>query len=76
LKRNSCSESGTEVQIIFPNYSKNEVIKFVEWFFKNDYSQWYKSKTIYQPKEDGDAGCYLEIKEFKDKIILKYFCGC
>lgn len=76
FNRNSCSESGTEVQIIFPNYSKNEVIKFVDWFFKNDDGQWNKSKTKYQPKEDGDAGCYLEIKEFKDKIILKYSCGC
>ncbi len=76
LKRNSCSEASTEAEIIFPNYSKNDVIKFVEWFFKNDYSKWNKSKTKYQPKEDGDAGCYLEIKELKGKIILSYSCGC
>lgn len=76
LKRNSCSEAGIEAEIIFPNYSKNDVIKFVEWFFKNDYSKWNKSKTKYQPKEDGDAGCYLEIKELKGKIILSYSCGC
>jgi hypothetical protein len=76
LKTNSCSESGTEVEIIFPNYSKNDVIRFIEWFFKNDFSQWNKSKTIYQPKIDGDAGCYFEIKEFKSKIILSYSCGC
>jgi hypothetical protein len=76
LKKNSCSEAGTEAEIIFPNYSKNDVIKFIEWFFKNDYSKWNKSKTNYQPKEDGDPGCYLEIKELKDKIILSYSCGC
>lgn len=76
LKTNSCSEAGNEVEIIFPNYSKNDIIKFVEWFFKNDYSKWNKSKTKYQPKEDGDAGCYLEIKELKSKIILSYSCGC
>ncbi|MGL2965651.1 hypothetical protein [Flavobacterium sp. XGLA_31] len=76
LKTNSCSEAGIEAEIIFPNYSKNDVIKFVEWFFKNDYSKWNKSKTTYQPIEDGDAGCYLEIKELKGKITLKYSCGC
>jgi hypothetical protein len=76
LKRNSCSESGTEVEIIFPNYSKKDVINFVEWFFKNNYSKWNKSKTKYQPIEDGDAGCYLEIKTLKGKIILRYSCGC
>lgn len=76
LKRNSCSEAGTEVVIIFPNYSKNDVVKFVEWFFKTEYNVWNKSKTNYQPKEDGDAGCYMKIKELKGKIILSYSCGC
>lgn len=76
MKSNSCSEAGSQVEIIFPNYSKNEVVKFVEWFFKNDYSEWNKTKTNYQPKEDGDAGCYLEIKELKGKIVLSYYCGC
>lgn len=76
LKTNSCSESGIEAEIIFPNYSKNDVVNFVEWFFKDEYSKWNKYKTKYQPKEDGDAGCYLEIKELKGKIILSYSCGC
>ena len=76
LKKNSCSEAGTEAEIIFPKYSKNDVITFIEWFFKNDYSKWNKSKTKYQPKEDGDAGCYIEVKELKDKIIVNYSCGC
>jgi hypothetical protein len=73
---NSCNETSIEAEIIFPNYSKNEVVKFVEWFFKNNYSKWNKSKTIYQPKEDGDAGCYFEIKELKGKVILIYSCSC
>lgn len=76
LKTNSCSESGVEAVIIFPNYSKKEVVQFVDWFFRNDYSKWNKSKTRYQPKEDGEAGCYLEIRETKGKIILNYSCGC
>lgn len=76
LKSNSCSETGNAVEIIFSNYPKNEVIKFIDWFFKTDYNVWNKSKTKYQPKEDGDAGCYLEIKEFKNEILLSYYCGC
>lgn len=75
-KTNSCNESSIEVEIIFPNYSKNDVIKFVEWFFNDGYNQWNKSKTIYQPKEEGDAGCYFEIKELKGKVILTYSCSC
>jgi len=76
MKTDSCSEVAIEVEIIFPNYPKLDVVKFVEWFFKNDYSAWNKSKTKYQPIEDGDAGCYIEIIELKGKIILKYNCGC
>lgn len=75
LKTNSCSEAGLDAEIVFSNYSKNEVIKFVEWFFKTEDNAWNKSKTIYEPKEN-DAGCYLEIKEIKGKILLTYFCGC
>lgn len=75
-KTNSCNETSIESEIIFPNYSKNDVVKFVEWFFNDDYNKWNKSKTKYQPKEDGDAGCYLKIKELKGKIILIYSCGC
>ncbi|MBF4517084.1 hypothetical protein IRZ71_12040 [Flavobacterium sp. ANB] len=76
LKNNSCSEAGLDVEIVFPNYSKSEVIKFVEWFFKTDDNVWNKLKTKYQPKEDEDAGCYLEIKESKGQTVLSYYCGC
>ncbi len=76
MKTNTCSEVGIEAEIIFPNYSKNDVVKFVEWFFDDGYNKWNKSKTKYQPKEDGEAGCYMEIKETKGKIILSYSCGC
>jgi hypothetical protein len=75
-KTNSCNETSIEAEIIFPNYSKNDVVKFVEWFFNDGYNKWNKSKTKYQPKEEGEAGCYLEIKEFKGKIILIYSCSC
>jgi len=76
FKRNSCSEAGTSVVIIFPNYSKKEVLQFIDWFFKAEGSVWNKAKTKYQPKQDGDAGCYIQIKESKGKIILNYSCGC
>lgn len=76
LKTNSCSEAGIEAEIIFPNYSKNDVVRFVEWLFKNEDNKWNKQNTNYQPKEDGAAGCYFNIKEFKGKIILSYSCGC
>jgi hypothetical protein len=75
-KTNSCNETSIEAEIIFPNYSKIEVVKFVEWFFEDGYNKWNKSKTRYQPKEDGGAGCYFEIKELKGKIILSYSCSC
>lgn len=75
-KIDSCSETGDEVEITFPNYSKKDVIQFVEWFFKTEDNIWNKTKTKYQPKEDNVAGCYLEIKELKGKIILSYYCGC
>ncbi|MHC0439482.1 hypothetical protein [Flavobacterium sp. 3-210] len=76
LKSNLCSEAGLDGEIVFPNYSKSEVIKFVEWFFKTEDNVWNKSKTKYQPKEEGDAGCYLEIKESKGQTVLSYYCGC
>ncbi|HLN94569.1 MAG TPA: hypothetical protein VK183_02950 [Flavobacterium sp.] len=76
LKWDSCSEHGTEVEIVFPNYAKTEIQKFVEWFFTSDTNVWDESKTKYQPKEDGDAGCYLEIIEEDNDVMLRYYCGC
>lgn len=76
LKRSVCSESGSSVEIVFSKYPKTEVIKFVDWFFKTEYNTWNKAKTRYQPKEDGEPGCYLEIEESKNKIVLSYYCGC
>ncbi|TGD57859.1 hypothetical protein [Flavobacterium humi] len=75
VKNNSCSEAGIETQIIFKGYDKNEVVKFVEWFFKTKDNQWNKSKTKYEPFEN-DAGCYFEIKTTKNQIVLHYYCGC
>ncbi len=74
-KSNNCSESGLENEIKFIGYNKNEIVKFVEWFFKTEYKGWNKSKTIYEPIEN-DAGCYFEIIETKKIVVLKYNCGC
>lgn len=75
LKDNSCSEAGIQAQIVFPGYDKNEIVKFVEWFFKTPDNGWNKTKTLYEPIEN-DAGCYIEIKQLKDRIIVNYSCGC
>ncbi|NMH27885.1 hypothetical protein [Flavobacterium silvaticum] len=73
----TCSDSGSDVKITFPSYCKEEIVKFVDWFFLNEFSIWNKSKTTYSPIEDGDAGCYLEIKQDKSKhYFLEYYCGC
>lgn len=75
-QKDICSESGTEVIIAFPGYCKAELVKYIEWFFKTDWNVWNKDKTLYQPKEEGDAGCYIQIKQNKKGFYIKYFCGC
>lgn len=75
-KKDECSEVGSNVTITFPNYCKAEIIKYIEWFFKSDLNVWNKSKTHYQPKEYGDAGCYIEIKQNKKEFYIEYYCGC
>ena len=71
-----CSESGASVVINFPGYCKAELVKYVEWFFKSEWNVWNKEKTHYQPKEDGDAGCYIDIKQNKKGYYIEYYCGC
>ena len=71
-----CSESGAHVIIVFPSYCKSELDKYVEWFFNTKGNVWNKNKTLYQPKEDGDAGCYIEIKQNKKGFYIEYYCGC
>ncbi len=75
-KKDECSETGSKVTITFPNYCKAELIKYIEWFFKSDWNVWNKNKTLYQPKEDGDAGCYIELKQNKKEFYIEYYCGC
>ena len=74
--KDECSEVGSNVTITFPNYSKDELIKYIEWFFKSESNVWNKNKSLYQPKEDGDAGCYIEIKQNKKGFYIDYYCGC
>jgi hypothetical protein len=75
-QKDICSESGADVIIYFPGYCKAELIKYVEWFFKSERNVWNKEKTIYQPKEEGYAGCYIEIKQYKKGYFIEYYCGC
>lgn len=76
MKYDECSESGADAVITFVGYPKSEIVKFVDWLFSSEQNKWNASQTKYSPKEDGDPGCYLEIKQFKDKIVLDYYCGC
>ena len=74
--KDECSEVSSIVTITFPNYRKDELIKYIEWFFKSEWNVWNKNKSHYQPKEDGDAGCYIEIKQNKKGFYIEYYCGC
>jgi len=74
--KDECSEVGSIVTITFPNYRKDELIKYIEWFFKSEWNVWNKNKSHYQPKEDGYAGCYIEIKQNKKGFYIEYYCGC
>ena len=73
---NQCSEAGADVQIVFPNYCKKELEKFIEWTFKNYGNKWNSDKTKYIPIEE-EAGCYIEIKKNKqNNYLIEYYCGC
>ncbi len=74
-KREECSQSEIEVIIFFPGYCKSELVKYVEWFFKTEWNSWNNDKTSYQPTENGDAGCYIEIKQYKKGFYIKYICS-
>jgi len=71
-----CMEVGANVSITFPNYQKEELLKYIDWFHKTEDNVWNKEHTQYTPKEEG-AGCYLEIKKNKEgNYVLEYYCGC
>ena len=74
-KREECSKSEIEGFIFFPGYCKSELVKYVEWFFKTEWNSWNNDKTSYQPTENGDAGCYIEIKQYKKGFYIKYICS-
>ena len=74
-QRDECSESEIEVIIVFPGYCKTELVKYIEWFFKTEWNAWNEEKTRYQPTENGDAGCYIEIKQNKKGFYIQYICG-
>ena len=69
-------EIGSEITIIFPNYNKEEVVKYIDWFCHSEDNKWNKDKTSYAPKDDG-AGCYYEIKlNDKKQYYIHNYCGC
>ena len=61
-------------KFIFKNYSIEEVKRIIRILFVNDeYHKW--DGNIYGPKESG-AGCFVEIKEETDKIVVTFGCSC
>lgn len=69
-------EIGSEITIVFPNYDKEEVVKYINWFCRSEDNKWNKDKTSYIPKEEG-AGCYYEIKlNDKKQYYIHNYCGC
>jgi hypothetical protein len=76
FKQNTCSESGLEIRIDFLDYSKDEIVKLVNLFYKTEFNQLNKNRTSYTPIEN-DAGCYIDIiKVTKRTIRLTISCGC
>jgi hypothetical protein len=58
------------------DYSKDEIVKLVNLFYKTEFNQWNKNRTSYTPIEN-DAGCYIDIiKVTKRTIRLTISCGC
>jgi hypothetical protein len=74
--KDQCSEVGANVTITFPKYKKEELIKYIEWFFYSEWNAWNKNKSLYEPKEEGEAGCYIQIKQNKKGYFIEYYCGC
>ncbi len=76
FKFDSCSQTEIEITIDFVNYSKTEIVQLVNTFYKDQFSSWNEDKTIYQPVQEGAAGCYIEIKTInKHKKQLNIMCG-
>ncbi|MDG1477524.1 MAG: hypothetical protein P8Q14_10290 [Vicingaceae bacterium] len=60
----------------FNGYSFKEVKRVLSVLFTdNEYFKWY-DKYRYEPKEESGAGCFLEMKEDKNSILVSYGCGC
>jgi len=56
----------------FENYTFEEVNRIVRILLKDDeYDHWVGNKY-----GQGRTGCYVEIKNEKDKIIITYGCSC
>ncbi len=60
----------------FNGYSFKEVKRVLSMLFTdNEYFKWF-DKHRYEPAEESGAGCFLEMKEDKNSILVNYGCGC
>ncbi len=65
-------EGGIKEIIEFPKIENSEIKSLINLLFYEKQNNWI-SEFNYKPN---GAGCYYEIKQQKDKTILKIYCGC
>ena len=77
----SCKEAGgTSVTLEFPRtVDKKRLKNWVEEIYSvinvGIPHQWNKDKSQYHPVDEG-VGCYYDIIETSDQILVKVYCGC
>lgn len=70
-----CKEAGgVSETITFPKMDIIEIRKIINYLFFDSNNKWI-TPLKYEPKDNG-AGCYYEIIESKNRIVLKSYCGC
>ena len=74
LRTHTCEEVGIDERIVFPKVATEEMQKLVMWFFTTKDNHW-STDLEYSPIEEG-PGCYIEIIQYENSTVLKYYCGC
>ncbi|MGC4039409.1 MAG: hypothetical protein QM710_01050 [Flavobacterium sp.] len=68
FRNDSCSESNKMISLTFIGYSKDDVVKLAETFYKTFDNDWNEDQTAYSPTDKG-AGYYIRIIELSTKTI-------
>lgn len=75
LRTHTCEEVGRDERIVFPKIESKALHPLIEAFFKTNDNSW-QTDEYYGPKEDGEAGCYINIIQNENSTVLDYYCGC